>query len=94
MSGGGGRISRESEGRLNYQMKTQIHCRDCVYFNRWKWHQTIDRNEENQMGGDCDVLLKILQKTNSSLWAKEKLHIHDSFGCVLGKAKKEGEISQ
>ena len=46
------------------------------------------------MGGDCDVLLKILQMTNSSLWAKEKLHIQDSFGCVLGKAKKEGEISQ
>jgi len=64
-------------------------CKTCEHFQRDKWHKSIDPKEEEQLGGHCEILLKMLQMTNSKLCWLERLHIQESFGCVFHKEGKK-----
>jgi len=68
-------------------LKTIGTCKDCRFFNRWKWHNSIDPDEGPQLGGDCDLLRKVLGMTNATLhW--NKLHVQESFGCIFWQRRE------
>lgn len=63
-------------------------CKTCEYFERNKWHKSIDSEEPYQLGGHCEVLDRVLCITNGFLW-NERIHIQENFGCVFYKNKKK-----
>ena len=65
-----------------------MNCGNCVYFERMKWHKTIQENEGYQHGGNCVMLARALELTNSFLWDKKCLYVMETFGCVLFKEKQ------
>jgi hypothetical protein len=60
-------------------------CKDCVHFNRTKWHKDIDPRETDQKGGNCSMLKDILGLSNDSLYFKTGIHVYESFGCTAFK---------
>ncbi len=61
-------------------------CKTCKYFEQGKWHKSIDLEESYQLGGHCELLDKVLQKTNFFMWGK-RVHIQEAFGCIFYKKK-------
>ena len=59
-----------------------IQCKNCLFFERGNWHESL--GGESQLSGKCELLLKILQRNNSSLFFIDQIIISDAFGCVLG----------
>jgi len=68
-------------------MKT---CKDCSFFKRARWHKMIDPKEEEQLGGNCEMLTRILSLSNTSfnLCFGNDLYVFESFGCI-GFREKE-----
>jgi len=64
-----------------------VRCRDCAALERGKWVKEIHGFEGDQCGGNCRVLLAMLQMDNASMALFERIYIQDSFGCVFGKLK-------
>ncbi len=62
-------------------------CKTCEYFERNRWHKSIDPEESYQLGGYCEVLNKVFRITNAFMW-NERIHIQESFGCVFYKNKE------
>ena len=62
-------------------------CGDCRFFERGKWHKSIDTSEGDQLGGRCELLCELLQMTNSAMWHMKSLHVQESFGCSFFKSK-------
>jgi len=59
-------------------------CGKCQFFERMKWHKSVDPKEEDQHGGKCVLLARTL--TNSCLWNVEYLYVMDNFGCSMFKS--------
>ncbi len=51
-----------------------------------RWHKSIDPDEGEQCGGNCVMLARTLQITNSELWATEHLYVMEEFGCSMFRA--------
>ena len=62
-------------------------CKNCQFFERGKWHKSIDNNETERLGGQCKMILNVLQIENSWLWNKDYISVQDSFGCSLFKGE-------
>ena len=66
-----------------------LNCKDCKYFERAKWHPCIDPDQSDQLGGHCPLLFKALGLSNAYLLLQERMHVQESFGCVLGRRKED-----
>jgi hypothetical protein len=64
-----------------------ISCKDCVCFERRKWHSS--QGEGEQLGGDCKLLPLVLKDGNTPLFFIKSLYVQDTFGCRLGKKKSK-----
>lgn len=64
-------------------------CKDCVFFERMKWHKAVDSNEDYQLHGKCRLLKEALGLVNISLFYQEHLIVSEEFGCVLWRDKSE-----
>ncbi len=64
-----------------------MNCGNCQHFERMKWYKAIDKDESYQHGGNCVMLARALEVTNSFLWAKEHLYVMETFGCIFFKEK-------
>lgn len=62
-------------------------CKNCIYFKRGKWAEEF--GGEDQLSGTCELLLEMLKMNNGGLFFLDEIVIQESFGCILGKKKKE-----
>lgn len=66
-------------------------CATCKFFKRGKWFPFDLKAGENikfedledQLSGECELLLRALAITNSNLCAMEALSVQETFGCSL-----------
>ena len=66
------------------------YCKTCKYFERGKWY-AIHGNEtdsEDQLGGNCPLLLNVLKMNNYNLLFQNDICIQESFGCSLHGEKE------
>lgn len=64
-------------------------CKNCQHFERGHWHKSVDPDEGDQLSGKCVLLAKVLQITNSNLWAQEYLCVMETFGCSMFDATQQ-----
>ena len=59
-------------------MKT---CKTCEHFERLNWHESMGGGE--QLGGNCQLLLHVLNMDNPFLIYRDHIYVQDTFGCIL-----------
>ena len=67
--------------RTGATITSQEKCGNCQFFNRWQWDEAYGGGQQG--GGDCSHLLDVIRLTNAKLWALDRLHVQESFGCSL-----------
>ena len=67
-------------------------CRTCAHFERGVWAKELTKGPtEPQCGGHCEVLMQALKLDGNIDFAKEKIYIQDTFGCVFHKQEASND---